>query len=94
MVATSGVAEPSIGWAFDAETGSVALRVVQDATAGAYALELPVVVTDASGVAKRMMITVPAEPFATVPLPGTYAARPRAITYDPDNRMLARITRL
>ena len=89
-----GVAEPSIGWAFDAETGSVALRVVQGTAAGAYELQLPVVVTDASGASKQMMITVPAQPFATVPLPGTYATRPRAITYDPDNRMLARITRL
>ncbi|MDB4917014.1 MAG: putative family peptidase [Gemmatimonadetes bacterium] len=86
-----GVAEPAIGWAFDAESGSVALRVVQKS---AYELELPVVVTDAAGTVSRLMVKVPADSLATVPLPGKYSAKPRSITYDPDGRMLARITRL
>ena len=89
-----GVAEPAIGWAYDAAAGSVSLRVLQDGPPGTYELLLPVIVTDASGASTRVLVTVPAESRATIVLPGRYAARPRSLTFDPDERLLARITRL
>ena len=89
-----GVAEPTLGWAYDPAAGTVTLRVVQDGAGGAYELALPVVVTDAAGVATRLMVSVPAEPRTTIQLPVRYAARPRSLTFDPDDRLLARITRL
>jgi aminopeptidase N len=89
----AGVAEPSIGWAYDAVAGTVALRVVQHGAP--YELQLPVVVTNEKGVAaKVVMVTVPADSLATVPLPGKFLAKPRSLDFDPQSRMLARITRL
>ena len=90
----SGVAEPAIGWAYDAAAGTVSLRVVQEGPRGAYELSLPVIVTDAAGTSTRATVNIPAEPRATIVLPGRYATRPRSLTFDPDERMLARITRL
>jgi hypothetical protein len=68
--------------------------VVQDGARGAYELMVPVVVTDAAGSTTRMMVTVPAEPRTTITLSERYATRPRSLTFDPDGRLLARITRL
>ena len=89
-----GVAEPAIGWAYDQATATVSLRVVQDGPRGAYALPLTVIVTDASGASTRVMVNIPAETRATIVLPARYTARPLALAFDPDARMLARITRL
>ena len=89
-----GVAEPAIGWAYDATAGTVSVRVVQESPRGAYELSIPVLVTDASGGSTRVMVTIPAEVHATVVLPAHFTARPRALTFDPDERLLARITRL
>ena len=89
-----GVAEPAIGWAYDAVAGVVSVRVVQENVNGAYALTLPVVITDAAGAMSRVMLDVPAESHATIALPARYTARPRALIIDPDERLLARITRL
>ena len=88
-----GVAEPAIGWAHDPATGAVTLLVLQDGARLPYELSLPVIVTDASGVRHPLTVKVPAETRATVALPGTFG-RPRAITFDPDQRLLARITKL
>jgi len=89
-----GVAEPAIGWAYDPAAGTVSLRVVQEGPLGAYELSLPLIVTDATGASARMTVNIPAEPSATIVLPAHYAARPRSLTFDPDERLLARITRL
>lgn len=89
-----GVAEPAIGWAYDQAAATVSLRVVQDGSRGAYALPLTVIVTDASGASTRVMVNIPAEARATIVLPARYAARPLALAFDPDARMLARMTRL
>jgi aminopeptidase N len=89
-----GVAEPAIGWAYDAAAGTVSLRVVQDGVRGAYELTIPVVVTDAAGSSTRMMVKVPAETHATITLSERFATRPRSLTFDPDERLLARISRL
>ena len=89
-----GVAEPAIGWAYDATAGTVSIRVVQESPRGAYELSIPVVVTDASGASTQVLVSIPAESQFTIVLPAHYAARPRALTFDPDERLLARITRL
>jgi len=104
-----GVAEPAIGWAYDASAGTVSVRVVQQdaqcvsmpSSAGCdrskilpYDLPLTVVITDAAGATSRVVIDVPAEQRATINLPGHYASRPRSLAFDPDERLLARITRL
>ena len=89
-----GAAEPAIGWAHDATAGTVSIRVVQDGPRGAYEFPLVVAVTDAAGVDTRATVHVPAEARATIVLPAHYAERPRALAFDPDERLLARITRL
>ena len=89
-----GVAAPDIGWAYDAATSTIAIRVVQDSARGAYELSLPVTVVDAAGRSTQEIVKVPAESRATIPLAGRYAVRPRSLAFDPDALLLARITRL
>jgi aminopeptidase N len=89
-----GVAEPAVGWAYDQSAGAVSLFVSQEGKNGAYELPLTVVATDADGTAHRSVVSVPADARVTIPLPGTFARRPRSIVFDPDTFLLARITRL
>ena len=89
-----GVAAPAIGWAYDAATSAISIRVVQDDARGAYELSLPVTIVDASGRSTQEMVRVPAETQATISLAGRYAMRPRSLAFDPDALLLARITRL
>jgi aminopeptidase N len=89
-----GVAEPALGWAFDASTGSVSLFVQQESARGPYAFPLTVVVTDADKVAHRLSVNVPAEARASLPLTGHFERKPKAVAFDPDSLLLARITRL
>jgi len=89
-----GFAEPTIGWAYDAATGTVSVLVLQEGEFGAYALPLTVVVTDAEGVAHWLVAPVPARSRAEIPLPDRYAKRPTSLAADPDSTLLARITRL
>jgi len=87
-----GVAEPTIGWAYDASSASVSVLVVQD-PARSYALPLIVEVTDAAGMTRRVEVAIPAAPRAELTLPGRFAARPVSIVFDPDLFLLARISR-
>jgi aminopeptidase N len=89
-----GVAEPSIGWAYDDATKSVSVFVQQEGARGAFELPLTVLVTGADDAQQRVVITVPAEGRATVALPGHFARKPKALAFDPDSFLLARITRL
>jgi aminopeptidase N len=89
-----GFAEPTIGWAYDAANGTVSLLALQEGRFGAYALPLTVVLTDASGVAHRLIAPVPARSRAEIPLPGRFRRRPTSLALDPDSTLLARITRL
>ena len=89
-----GFAEPTIGWAYDAASGTVSLLALQTGRFGAYALPLTVVVTDVDSVAHRIEARVPAEPRAEVSLPRRFPRRPMALAVDPDSALLARITRL
>jgi len=104
-----GFAQPTVGWAYDASDGKISVRVMQQderctllATSVVcegnqvvpYDLSLPVVVTDASGKTTRVVVDIPADQRATIPLPGNYPSRPRSVAIDPGDRLLARTTRL
>ena len=89
-----GYAEPSLGWAYDARSGTVSVFALQEGRFGAFALPLTVVVTEADDATRRLVVNIPAEPRATVPLTGRFARRPRSIAFDPDSTLLARISRL
>jgi aminopeptidase N len=88
-----GVAEPTIGWAYDSSAARVTVLVLQD-SARAYDLPLTVAVTDATGGTRRVELDVPASPRAELTVPGRFAARPVSIVLDPDLFLLARISRL
>jgi aminopeptidase N len=87
-----GVATPTIGWAHDAADSTVSLLVLQDSARGAYALPLTVLVTSPTGEQRRLEVTVPAQPRATVALPGRFPIRPASMSFDPDHLLLARIS--
>jgi aminopeptidase N len=89
-----GWAEPAIGWAYDASTGTVSVFVLQDGRFGAYALPLAVDLTDAENVTHHLVVDIPAAARATVPLEGRYARRPTSLVFDPGSALLARISRL
>src|SRR5260221_533997 len=89
-----GVAEPSIGWARDPSTGEVSLLVLQQDARGPFELPLPLMITRADGTSARLTVMVPAQARAIVPLPGRFDVQPRAIGFDPDRRLLARIAAL
>ena len=89
-----GWAEPAIGWAYDASTGTVSVFALQEGRFGAYALPLPVDLTDADNVKHHLVVDIPAEPRATVPLPGLFPHRPVSLDFDPDSTLLARISHL
>jgi aminopeptidase N len=89
-----GFAEPSVGWAYDARSGTVSVFAVQEGRFGAFAFPLTVAVTDAENVTRRLVVDIPAAPRATVALPGRYSGRPRSLSFDPDSTLLARISRL
>jgi aminopeptidase N len=89
-----GVAELTIGWAYDSASQRVSLKVLQEGPRGAYDLTVPLVMTDVAGAKTVVMVHVPAESRATIALHERYATRPRSLTFDPDGRLLARITRL
>jgi aminopeptidase N len=88
-----GVATPRVGWAYDATAASVTLLVLQD-SARAYALPLTVELTDSLGASRRLVVQVPARPRVELTLPGRFAAKPVSIVFDPDDFLLARISRL
>jgi aminopeptidase N len=91
-----GVAEPAIGWAYDASSETVSLIVLQEGAGGGGAYELPltVSVTEATGAIRRVQVRVPAERRATIALPGRYPSKPRTLLFDPDSLLLARVVTL
>jgi aminopeptidase N len=89
-----GYAEPALGWAYDAGTGTVSVFALQEGRFGAFALPLAVVVTDADNVTHRLVVNLPAAPRGSAPLPGRFPRRPASLSFDPDSTLLARITRL
>ena len=88
-----GVPAMNVSWTHDADTGALSVKVVQSGVNGAYALPLPIAVTSAAGVTQRITVDVPAVADTVMVLPWKYPTRPRAVVFDPDSRMLARISR-
>jgi len=88
-----GFAEPSLDWTYDARSGTVSVVARQEGRFGAFALPLTVVVTESDDATRRLVVDIPAEPRATVPLPGRFARRPKSLAFDPDSTLLARISR-
>ena len=88
-----GVPELTTSWSHDASTGAVSIRITQGGKYGAYALAMPVAVTNADGATERITVSVPAANDTVIVLPGRYPTRPRAVVVDPDSRMLARVSR-
>jgi aminopeptidase N len=89
-----GWATPAMGWAYDAAAGTVSVFALQEGRFGSFALPMTVVVTDGDNLAHRSIVQIPAEPRATVTLPGRFSRRPTSMSFDPDSTLLARITRL
>ena len=88
-----GVPELNVSWTHDAATGSVAVHVTQTGKFGAYGLSMPIAVTSAAGAVERIVVDLPAATDTVIVLPRKYPARPSAVVFDPDSRMLARISR-
>ena len=85
----------SVWWsALWLSTGAVSVFALQEGRFGAYALSLPVDVTDVDNARHHLVVDIPAAPRATVPLPGHFAGRPASLDFDPDSTLLARISRL
>ena len=90
-----GVAEPAIGWAFDPSTGSVSVFVQQDERSRPVrAFPSPSSSPTPRMWTHRLVVDVPADARATVPLAGHFDRKPKSVTFDPDSVLLARITRL
>ena len=89
-----GWAEPAIGWAYDAASGTVSVFALQEGRFGTFALSLPVDVTDADNLKHHLVVDIPAAPRATVLLPDKYTRRPASLDFDPDSTLLARLSRL
>jgi aminopeptidase N len=89
-----GWAEPSIGWAYDASSGTVSVFALQEGRFGAFALPVTVVVRDADNVEHRSVVVIPAERRATITLPDRFTRRLKSLAFDPDSTLLARISHL
>jgi aminopeptidase N len=86
-----GYATPVLTWAYDSTSARVNVTVDQSqARFGAYHFPLTLVVRDASGPARRVVIEVPAQPRTTVQLPFPVTRRPVGVEPDPDVDLLAR----
>ena len=87
-----GFAEVTTSWRYDASQRRVIATIAQGSRFGAYRFPLTVAVTDASGRERRATIEVPAVGSSTISVPLDLEAAPRAVTFDPDVRVLATFT--
>ena len=88
-----GVADVTLGWAWDAERSQLLVTVLQE-EATPYDLDLDVSVSDAAGQRRRTTLRVPAERRTSLVVPWPVDARPRGVTLDGDDRLLAHVHRL
>jgi aminopeptidase N len=84
-----GFAEVTTSWRYDAGQRRVVATIAQGARFGAYRFPLTVAVTDATGRERRATVDVPASASSTIVVPLQVDAAPRAVTFDPDVRVLA-----
>ncbi len=87
-----GVAELSVAREYDAASRSLVFTVRQDEPHGLYEMPLAILITDAAGRDHRVTVNVPAERSTRIVLPERFGGAPRAVVYDPDGQLLARIT--
>ncbi len=83
-----GVADVQATWRWDATQRQLFVNVVQGTRVPPYRLSLSVDVTDAAGALTHHRVTVPAALTATVTLPVTLQAPPRAVQFDADVSLL------
>lgn len=83
-----GYAEVDATWAWNEKARRLSVTVQQDARVAPYRLSLAVDVTTASGVARRVRVTVPAQRSSTITVPITLVAKPRNVLFDGDVSLL------
>jgi aminopeptidase N len=84
-----GFAEVTTSWRYDPAQRHVVATITQGSRFGAYRFPLTVAVTDGSGKERRATVDVAAAPSSTLVIPLELDAAPRAVTFDPDVRVLA-----
>jgi aminopeptidase N len=84
-----GYVEVTSKWRYDRGTHRVSLEVAQGTRFPPYRFPLTVRVTDASGVARRVTVDVPASPKVRLELPLDLSAAPQRVELDPDVSLLA-----
>ena len=87
-----GYAEVTTSWRYDATQRRIVATIGQGSRFGAYRFPLTVAMTDASGLERRATINVPASASATLVVPLDVDAAPRAVSFDPDVRVLGTFT--
>jgi aminopeptidase N len=83
-----GFAEVTTAWRYDATQRRVVATITQGTRFGAYRFPLTVAITDAAGRERRATVDVPAAGSATLTIPLAVDGPPRAVTFDPDVRVL------
>lgn len=83
-----GYAEVDATWAWNEKARRLSVTVQQDARVAPYRLSLAVDVTTASGVVRRVRVTVPAQRSSTITVPITLVAKPRNVLFDGDVSLL------
>jgi aminopeptidase N len=83
-----GFAEVSTSWRYDGARRRVVATIAQGDRFGQFRFPLTVAVMDATGRERRATIDVPAAARVTIAVPLDVDAAPRAVTFDPDVRVL------
>jgi aminopeptidase N len=83
-----GYAEVDASWSWSEKARQLRVTIRQGARFAPYRLSVAVDVTTASGVVKRVRITVPARTTSTITVPIALAAKPRVVTFDGDVSLL------
>jgi aminopeptidase N len=87
-----GYVEASTSWRHDPATGKVVVTIEQAGRFGAYRFPLEVALRGADGNEQRSRIEVPAERRAVIELAAVVQARPTAVAFDPDVKVLGVFT--
>ncbi len=87
-----GYAELHPAWSWNAARRRLTVTVRQGTRFPPYRVSLAVDVTDAAGNTRRVRITVPAELTATIDVPVTLTAAPRAVVFNADVSLLGEVT--
>jgi aminopeptidase N len=86
-----GYPEIGFSWSYDDTSRLVTVTVEQSERFGQFSFPLMLAVSEPSGATRMIRIDVPARRSTTLRLPVEFAARPVAVTPDPEVALLARI---